>query len=278
MRQRPDFQARLAFAELLAPSHPYATSIVGDPERIRAITRADLIGWHKDRIAREGLHITVVVDMEKEAMAELVDSLFEGLPARGKVPEIPDLTARVASSEPQHVSVANSAQAIVVSGGLTINAKNPEAWLAAGRLNMILSSGRKSRLFRTVRKETGKSYGFNPMLLPYSKTGVFAVFGMVDKSGLADTVTTVRETIMRFREEGPNASEIADVKAFTSANNAKTEQNHIQMANGIRNFSTFGWSLESIRRVKDIAQSIDLTDPKFRKALIPENPVILIVE
>jgi len=278
VHKRQDTRARMAFADLLAPSHPYSANIVGDPARIRSVTREDLIQWHQDRIVRKGLEIVVVGDLDAAAMAELVDTMFAGLPERGYVPTIPELGVAPNAPDPQQVSFANSPQALIVSGGRAANAKNPESWLAMTQLNMILSAGQKSRLFRSVREETGKTYGFNSLFLPYSKSGMLAIFGFVDKSGLDKTISAIRETTMKFREEGPSESEQQDVKAFIAAHNLKVDQNHIKMAHSIRSFFIFGWSLDSVRHVKDIAQSVDLSDRKYREALIPENPVFLVVE
>ncbi len=277
LRKRHDIIATLAFIDTLGKPHPYGANYIGDPARIRAVTREDLIKWHRNRIVREGVLVTVVGNIYVAEMVKLVEALFDGLPQKGNVPKLPDVFSAPAPREPVRIAGTN-AQAIIIAGGFTQNASDYDTWSASFFLNRMLAKGAKSRLFKTVREQTGKTYGFNSLLQPYSKIGTLAINGRVSKENLQETVKTIKQTIADFRNNGPTAEEIADLKAGYTNADAKTLKNNVKQAVRYNRWQRYGWSLETVRRYQEIDQTIDLTDRKYREALIPENPVIVIAE
>jgi zinc protease len=277
LRKRHDIKASLAFINVLGKAHPYGANYVGNPKRIRAVTRDDLIRWHKDRIVRSGLLITIVGNLEEARMANLIDTLFYGLPDKGHVPKIPQVVSKPTPKKPIRLKGTN-AQAIIIVGGITGNASNIEDWTASFYLNHILAKGSKSRLFKSVREETGKTYGFSSKLVSYSKIGTVAINGKVSKDNLQKTIGIVKKTIAEFRKNGPTTKEIIDAKSGYASYDAKILKDHVKLAGRYNRWQRHGWSLDAMRNYQEIDKTIDLSDPKYRKMLIPESPVVLIAE
>ena len=254
----------------------FLTSLGGRFSRARS--RDDLLKWHRERIVRNGLMIVIVGDLDESAMAKMVDTLFADLPEKGWLPEIPDINVKDMPEKVIHLPVGPTAQASVIMGGLTMTADDPKRWIAASMLNMILVTGRNSRLFRAVREETGKTYGLVSRLQSYSKTGALTISGRIDKDGVDETVALIRRTIAEFRKNGPTTAEERNAKAAYSAELAKTLTDHAQLANMLLTYAGFGWSIDTIRQSAEIAQSVDLSDPAYREALLPEMPTIVVGE
>ncbi len=273
--KRPHIKASLKFVNLLGKPHPYAANYIGNSERIRAITRDDLVKWHRDRFSRDGLIVTVVGGISVQKMIALVDATFEGVPQKGFVPKLPKIEFKPIPAKPFVLNGKNK-QAIIIAGGPMTSPANAERWTAVYLLRGILANGQKSRLFRNVREKTGKTYGFSSGGQPYSQTGILSVFGRVSKDGLDKTVDIVRNTLTEFRKEGPTAKEISDIKAQSLAADAKLRKNHDKLAHMLNRFERYGWSLDESRNYIEIDKAVDLTNPKFREALIPENPVFVI--
>ena len=89
-------RADQAFYELAYPNHPYAIDEEGYPETIRAITRDDLVDFHRRHFGPRGMILTIVGAVRAEEAVALVERFFgdwdntsqpRGAAAAGERPE-----------------------------------------------------------------------------------------------------------------------------------------------------------------------------------------------
>ena len=105
------------FDELLYRGHPYARSEDGNPETIKAITRADLVKFHQKTFGPRGMTIAVVGAVEPKRVIELIDRAlgdWKNVDQPG-LPLLPDLKF-FKGSRKKHYKIAGKSQADIVIG------------------------------------------------------------------------------------------------------------------------------------------------------------------
>ena len=275
-RLKPNTKASLAFIGMIGEPHPYANGFVGDPERIAQVTRDDAIKWYQETFVKENLKIAIVGNLDRAEMTEKVERLFNGLAETGPLVDLPLIQPKTPSTNPVTLNVGLGQQALVILGGASATVDDPEAFVAATQLQQILGSGMKSRLFKDVRKETGKTYGIQAQLRNFTQTGVISFFGFIDKDGIENTLAILLDSLKKFREEGPTASEIESVKADAALSDAKMMKDHNSLAWVVASYLHYGCPIEQVRDLPDLIQRIDLSDSKYREAFLPEQLHVLI--
>ena len=68
--------ADITFDEILYRGHPYGRSEDGNPDTIKAITRADLVKFHQRTFGPRGMTVVVVGAVEPKATVDLVESVL----------------------------------------------------------------------------------------------------------------------------------------------------------------------------------------------------------
>ncbi|MGH2524266.1 MAG: M16 family metallopeptidase, partial [Anaerolineales bacterium] len=87
-------RASEAFYELAYPDHPYRIEEEGYPDTIRAITRDDLINFHRQHFGPRGMIVTIVGAVRAAEAVALVEKCFGDWanPEQPPEPELPPLT------------------------------------------------------------------------------------------------------------------------------------------------------------------------------------------
>ncbi len=129
-------------------AHPYQWPVIGWMADIGSITRDDLASHYRTYYAPDNATIVVVGDFDPKKVLALVQKYFGNIP-RG--PEVP----KVGAVEPKQlgekrVTVKQEAELPAIYAGYKVpTIKNPDAY-ALNVLQGILSSGRSSRLYKSL--------------------------------------------------------------------------------------------------------------------------------
>ncbi len=203
-----------AFYELAYPSHPYSIVEEGYPETVKALTRQQLIDFHKRYYGPKGMVVVVVGAVPAEKAVELVDKHFGDWtnPAQPAEPSLPDL-APIKGVRRQHVTMPGKAQADVVLGVPGPTRSHP--LFLAGRLanNILGVFGMGGRIGHEVREKNGLAYyaasnmsgGFGP--------GPWYAYAGVNPDNVEKAVGLMQREIARFLKRKVTPDEISDNKA-----------------------------------------------------------------
>jgi len=170
------------FRALLYEGHPYAMSVLGTSQTVRAITPAQIAAFHRDNFAASDMLVVVVGDVDADRMAAKLGRAFAGLPARHKerlsvsVQFRPRLRTKVLNKEIE--------QAFVILGFTTDRATSSD-YVPLKVAGSILGTGASvsSRLFVRLRDRRGLAYAVGSSMPPASdKTHFFAYIGTKPES------------------------------------------------------------------------------------------------
>jgi len=136
------------------PESPYART--AEYDTVAAITREDLLQWHKRTMAPNNLILGIVGDFDSAAMEQKLRQDFGGM-AKGE----PFVPAKISFREPtpgiyfvEKNDVNQSAIQMVDSG---IDRRNPD-YYAIEVMNELFGGGFSSRLFVDIRTKLGLAY------------------------------------------------------------------------------------------------------------------------
>lgn len=133
---------------------PYAR--VPEYSTIDAITREDLLDWHKQHVAPNNLILGVVGDFDTKQMEALLRESFQNLP-KGPQVKLPEIPVQGPKPGTYFVDKEDVNQSEIRVVGVGIDRKNPD-YFAVTVMNEILGGGFSSRLFTNLRTKRGLAY------------------------------------------------------------------------------------------------------------------------
>jgi zinc protease len=256
--------------------HPYSRPVDGTLESVPNINVADLKNYARRVLAQDNLKIAIVGDIDAETAKTMLDRVFGALPAK------PDLTTIEAAS-PQGlgrrvVVSLDVPQAVVEFGGSGIARKDPD-FMAAYIVNHILGGGSfSSRLYREVREKRGLAYSVSDSLLWLDHTALYlgATATRADRTG--ETLDLIQKEIRRLAEDGPNAAELAEAKAYLNSSYVLNLDTSTKIASILVQLQLDGLGADYFSRRAALIDAVTLDDAKrVAKRLLDGGVLVTIV-
>ncbi len=253
--------ASLAFDQIVYAGHPYRRPEDGYPETVQAITREDLVDFHRRVFGPKGLVIAVVGAVEPEqAVAKVAAALGDWQNPEQMPPvELPAL-APLQSATTQKVTIPGKSQSDVVIGV----AGPPRAsshFVPASLGNSVLGQfGMMGRIGDVVRERAGLAYYASSSLSGGSGPGPWSVSAGVDPANVEKAVDLICQEISRFVREPVSEEELADSQAnFTGRLPLSLESNG-GVAAALLNLERFQLGLDYYRQYPDLIRAVNTQD------------------
>src|SRR6478672_2891963 len=207
----PTALASRKFLEIAFGDHPYGRPANGTLDSVPKIDVTDLKDYVRRVIAKDGLRIAVVGDVDADTLGKLLDKTFGGLPAKATLTPVADVQA---VKPPQRAFIPlDVPQTVVTFGGPGIRRHDPN-FMAAYVVSYILGGGSSSRLYKEVREKRGLAYSVYESLLWMDHSALFIgnTGTRADRAG--ETVDAVTKEVRRMAEEGPTQQELDEAKSY----------------------------------------------------------------
>ena len=165
----PDYLAGVVFDRLVYGFHPYGKPDSGTPASIAALTRADLLAFHKRWFGANNAILAIVGDVTPEEAFAGAERAF-GSWARVELPqtkpdEPPPPTRRVVI-----IDRPGAVQTEIRVGNTSLPRRHRD-YLALDIAMKILGGEGGNRLHRVLRSERGLTYGASAALNAFKDTG-----------------------------------------------------------------------------------------------------------
>ena len=209
----PMVVASRAFARNLYGAFPYCHAVLGTPQGLSAITRADVVEFHRKYYRPNNAILSVVGDLTPEEARQWVGKTFGAWPAAPvpapKLPPIPPLERRTDVLIDKDITQAN-----IILGNLGIT-RNNQDFYAFQVMNYILGGGGfASRLMDDIRVNRGLAYSVGSSFSPGLEPGPFTVALETKNASAGEAVSQVVEHIRRMRTEPVTAEELKNAKSY----------------------------------------------------------------
>ncbi len=191
------------------PENPYART--AEYYTVAAVTREDLLAWHKRTIVPNNMMIGITGDFDSAEMERKLEQAFGSLP-KGE----PFVSAKIDFHEPTpgiyFVEKDDVNQSEITMVDLGTDRRNPD-YYAVVVMNEILGGGFASRLFSNIRTRLGLAYSVGGGVgTAFDHPGVIRI-GMGTQSGnTARGIEALRKQIADFLQGGVTQDELKKAK------------------------------------------------------------------
>lgn len=196
--------ARFMARELYGP-HPYSRR--PSPASTRAITRDEIVAWHRARLRPEGTLLVIAGALTLPEARQLAEASFAGWTGAAPVAAAFPTPPTRAGRQILLVHRPGSVQANLVVGNTTFPPTHPQQY-AARIANHVLGGAADSRLFAILREEKSWTYGANSGLNRFRGVGYFSASSEVRNEVADSALREILHQLERITTEPIPAAEL----------------------------------------------------------------------
>ncbi len=266
------------FSEMLYGGHPYANPPIGTAKGLKAISRDEIIQFHKTHYLPNNSILTVVGDIDYEKTLAGIKKTF-GDWKRGEVlsPALPPVT-KIDGYKIRIVNKPDLTQTEIRLGHMGIARDDPD-YFALMLLNHIFGRGPASRLYTKVRSEKGLTYGANSGFAARKLRGPFYVRTYSKNETAIETLLVVLDELKKLKSGGVTKEELASAKSFYVGHYPLSMETAAQIASRIIVQEFYGLPEDYIEKYLDSVMAVSMKDIEgaIKRVLDPGNMVITLV-
>jgi zinc protease len=215
VREMSDYPLARVMVDFYAtafPGHPYAHQTIGDTISLMAITRADLVAFHKNQYLPNNCFIVAVGDFDRPELLKMIQARFGDM-ARGEVPEVKAPEMPFPSKlRVKLIARPDMNQTYVMFGHPGIAYSDSDR-LATNLAAHILGGGAlASRIGDAVREEAGLAYEVRTVFDQDRLRGAF--WAWVQTARPKEAIAIMFREIERMQKDGAKKSELDDAQNY----------------------------------------------------------------
>ena len=187
--------------------HPYSLPILGTRETVSAITRDDLVSYMESRYTAERIVVAVAGSFDEDRLLSYMEKTFGGIKRGAPAPAFSPIRFNGGdifiprNIEQNHINL----------GFESVGRKDRRAY-AASVMSLILGDGMSSRLYQTLREESGLCYNVYSFNMPIFDTGMFVIGAAYSPDSEAELTAKLDECIAGFARDGVTEEEFIRAK------------------------------------------------------------------
>jgi zinc protease len=273
----PEYLAGVVFDRLVYGFHPYGKPDSGTPTSIAAITRDDLVTFHKTWFGANNAILAVVGDVTAEEAFAGAERAFGSWGRSGqdtaKPVEPPPPTRRVVI-----IDRPGSAQTEIRAGNIALPRKHPD-YLALNLAMRILGGEGGNRLHRVLRSERGLTYGASAEINALKDSGDIVAETDTRSETTSETLRLLVDELSRLQRQRVQVRELADAQAYITGSFPLTIETPSAIAVQIIHAVVFGIDLKEMERFRDLVNAVTVDDIQrvSQKYLHPDRLSIVLV-
>jgi zinc protease len=272
--QDPNTLAAKAFREAAFDGHAYGRPTKGDLDTIPAITRDDLVAFHRKALARDNLKIAAVGAIDAARLAALIDKTFAALPEKANVTTPPAVEPKFGGA-PRVIDV--DVPQTTIRFGLPGVPRHDPDYMSAVVLNHILGGGSFSaRLFKEVREKRGLAYSVHSQMMNRDCAAQFTGGTSTKNERAAESLAVIQEEIDKLRTEGPTPDELEKAKKYLIGSYALRFDTSTKIASHLVAMQTDGYAVEFLDERNGRVAAVTLDDVKAMAKRLFENKSLLV--
>jgi len=250
-----------AFYELAYPNHPYSLDEEGYPDTIRAITRDDLIAFHRRNFGPRGMILTVVGAVQTSEAIALIEKYFGDWanPTQPAEPALPSL-APLRGVLTKRVPMPGKIQSDILLGVPGPARKHPRFITARLANNILGVFGMGGRIGEQVREKNGMAYyaaaGLDGGLGP----GPWRVYAGVNPQNVERAIELSLREIKKFTTRKVTAQELEDNQTLFIGRLPFSLETNEGVAGMVGSLELYDLGLDYLQRYPGMVQAVTRDD------------------
>ena len=205
----PEELVQIAFSRHFWGDYPLGRPILGEAEKIAAVSRQELLAYREATYRPEETVVAAVGRVDHQELVDLLAGNFgdfaKGLPPRPR---------RQAFIFPGIFPLARDLEQVHLCLGTRGVAAGDSRRFAATLLQLILGGNLSSRLFQVIREELGLAYSICAFLSFFSDTGLLGISAGVSPKNLEALLAAVCGELQKLKDEPVPAAEIQAAREY----------------------------------------------------------------
>ncbi|MCL4834527.1 MAG: insulinase family protein [Caldilineaceae bacterium] len=247
------------FHELLYGDHPYGRPSSGYPETIQAISREDLIAFHRDNYGPQGAIVVISGDISAQAAEKLIVAHLGDWAGSSPSQELPPILAQTAIRQ-EFVTLPGKVQSDILIGSLAIARSHPDYFAVQVANNILGQFGLMGRLGEVVREEQGLAYYSYSTLDTDIGPGPWLAAAGVNPANVELAVESIRCEFARLGSEPVSAEELADSQANMTGRLPLALETNDGVTGQLLHMEWYGLGLDYLYRYADAINAITAED------------------
>lgn len=271
------YLAGAAIRKLTYGDHPYGLPGDGTPESVNAITRDDLVAFHRGHYIPNGTILAVVGDVKPEDALARVESRF-GAWARGADLQFPQVNA-AARDKPVLVVIdkPDAVQTEIRVGEVGIAFRDPDLF-SAQVFDGIVGSGPDSRLYQEIRQKRGLSYGANSAIVATQQPGPFLASTSTKTESTVEALGLMVEVLRGLQQAPVPAEELAGAKTFISGAFPLEIETADGIANKVLEALRYGYGREFVESFNQKIDAVTAADVQsYAKRRVHPDRLVMVL-
>lgn len=276
-RDDPGYVADAVFDRLVYGVHAYGLPRTGTPETVAAITRQDLVDFHRRYFVPGNSTLAIVGDVTSEEALEVAKDAFGDWEARSVLPDDPVGSPRPAAK----VVVVNrpdAAQTEVRVGQIGIPRSSPD-YLAMNIAMRLLGGEGSNRLHQVLRTERGLTYAAQADMNAFLRGGDFQARTSTRADTTGEVIRLIVAEFWRLQRERVSELELSGAKAYLTGSYPLSLETPDQIAVQVLNQLFYGLPLEQLQTFRERVNAVTADDIHrvARAYLRPDRLAVVLV-
>jgi len=263
IRQDDDNPASVAgdaLQELLFAGHPYGRRLRGSLSSVQAITRHDLVEFHRQRFGPAGTAVAVVGDIDPGRAADLVERAFGGWTAGAAPPMALPAHGDAVRRQRLVIPMMDKAQADIAYGFTGVRRQDPQYYAALLMNNVLGQYGLGGRLGDSIRERQGMAYYAYSSLDADLAAGALTIRAGVAGNDVDRTIASIDAEVSHMQREGVTPDELADARRYLVGSKPRLLETNDGIATFLLTAEHFGLGLDFDRRLPALLEAVTLDD------------------
>ncbi|HET9485799.1 MAG TPA: pitrilysin family protein [Chryseosolibacter sp.] len=222
----PDDSLQDEFESIVYKDHPMGMNILGKPETVNSFTKNDFMTFFKNHLGTDKIAFSCVGNISLDEVERMARKYLEVLltkkaKAKRKKFRLYKPKEQILARTVKQAKCAMGRDAYPIT-----NEKRVPMFLLA---NILGGPGMNSRLNLALREKYGFVYSIDAHYIPYTDTGMFAVFFGTEPKQLDRCISLVKKELNRFCEKPLTSRQLASAKEQMKGQLAMAEENNLSL-------------------------------------------------
>ena len=252
----PDALVHETFTQKFWKNHSLGRPILGTAQTVSSFTRETVFDHHARRFTPENIVFSAAGHLDHNHFVDQVEAKFGSL----VVTPASDTPTQPAPKTTPHITLKKkrSLEQVQLCLGVPAPAVDTPDRFALYILNTILGGGMSSRLFQTIREDSGLAYSIFSELSPFRDTGSLSIYAGVALDKAKQALALTMAELRRLKQESVPEPELKRARDQMKSNIVLgLESSSSRMSNLARQQMYFG----RFFAVEEIVAEIDRVQP-----------------
>ncbi|MEO5601119.1 MAG: pitrilysin family protein [Cyclobacteriaceae bacterium] len=222
----PDDSLQDEFESIVYKDHPMGMNILGKPETVNSFTKRDFLSFFKNHLGTDKIAFSCVGNISMDVVERIAKKYLEALVTKSAKAKRKKFKVYKPREQILKRTVKQAKCALGRDAYPIINDDRIPLFLL---VNMLGGPGMNSRLNLALREKYGFVYSIDAHYIPYTDTGMFAVFFGTEPKQLTRCISLVKKELYRFCEKPLTRRQLSSAKEQIKGQLAMAEENNLNL-------------------------------------------------